>query len=271
VHEASFSRHEASGKEASWETEPTLKPCIVSASNLCAGYGKIRVLTNLSLEIAEGSLTGLCGPNGAGKSSFLKLCLGMLRPLSGEIRVLGELPGAGKFRKTLFHIGYVPQNTSEGSLPATVKEAVLMGRYGMTGFMRPLNRRDRERAYSAMVAVGVVDLADRGVRELSGGQAQRVAIARSLAMEAELLLLDEPTASLDAKSQEALLQTVQSLCGKPYGERGRPVTAVIVSHDRETLSVCDCIYRFENGTASKLHLSREYEASLRKPKEAGHA
>jgi ABC-type Mn2+/Zn2+ transport system ATPase subunit len=214
-----------SGRKYLKETEPSLKPHIISARNLCVGYGKIQVLRNLSLEIEEGSLTGFCGPNGAGKSSFLKVCLGMLRPFRGEIRVMGEDPAALNFRKNLFRIGYVPQNTIGGSIPATVKEAVLMGRYGRTGLLRPLGRRDRELAFSAMAAAGVADLADRRVRDLSGGQTQRVAIARALAMEAELLLLDEPTASLDGEGQESLLETVQSLCGKPCGESGRPLPA----------------------------------------------
>lgn len=210
----------------------------ISARNLCAGYGRVTVFENLFLHIEQGSLTGFCGPNGAGKSTFLRLCLGLLRPRSGSLRVLGAVPGTPGFRRTLPRIGYVPQTISGGSLPATVREAVSMGRYGGAGFLRPLSGRDRALVEGAMEAAGISALAKNQVRELSGGQAQRVAIARALAMEPDMLLLDEPNSNLDQAGRRELLGLVKSR------QAAGGLTAVIISHSAETLSACGTVYRF---------------------------
>jgi ABC-type Mn2+/Zn2+ transport system ATPase subunit len=212
----------------------------VRAHNLFAGYDGDAVLRGVSLDLEAGSIGGLCGPNGAGKSTFIKLCLGLLKPRSGSITVLGKRPGAG-FRKTLFRIGYVPQNAAGGLLPVTVREAVSMGRYGRAGLFRPLSRRDWELTGAAMEAAGIGNLAGRRVQELSGGELQRTAIARALAMESELLLLDEPTSSLDAQGRVELLRIIK--------ERGayRHITALIVSHDEATLAECAPLYRLSRG------------------------
>jgi ABC-type Mn2+/Zn2+ transport system ATPase subunit len=216
---------------------------VIEAFNIHAGYGNTTVLKNLSLTLKSGKIAGIRGPNGAGKTSFLKLCLGLLRPRSGELRVFGNVPHKKNFRKTLFRIGYVPQNTAGGVLPATVEEAVLMGRVGMTGLFRPLGKRDRTFAYNAMDALGLTALANRRVQELSGGQTQRVAIARALAMGAALLLLDEPTASLDGDGREDLVKIIRNL------QNDRHISALVISHNEETLAGCDLIYHFENGAA----------------------
>jgi ABC-type Mn2+/Zn2+ transport system ATPase subunit len=222
-------------------TEP-----LITARNISAGYGRLTALRDLSLDIKKGSITALCGPNGAGKSTFLKLCLGMIRPREGSISVMGNRPGSPGFRKTLLRIGYVPQNTAGGSLPTTVREAVSMGRYGMAGFFRPLSGRDKDLVEAAMEATGVADLARRRVQELSGGQTQRVAIARSLAMEPELLMLDEPTSNLDAEGRADLLRIIRDR------QEYRHITVIIVSHDEEAISGCDDRYRFGEGRAEKI-------------------
>ena len=138
----------------------------VSARGLAAGYDEKPVFSAADMDVRAGSLAGLCGPNGTGKSTFLKLCLGILRPREGTLTVLGENPGARNFRKKLFRIGYVPQNTAGGLLPATVREAVLMGRYGSIGFGRRPSRRDRLAADEAMEAAGVAGIAGRLVQEI---------------------------------------------------------------------------------------------------------
>jgi ABC-type Mn2+/Zn2+ transport system ATPase subunit len=211
---------------------------VICARNLRAGYGKAPVFDNVSLRVEEGSLTGFCGPNGAGKSTFLKLCLGLIRPQGGCLTVLGAVPGKPGFRRLLPRIGYVPQHTQGGSLPATVREAVAMGRYGKAGFLRPLSRRDRLLVEEAMESAGVSALAKKQVRELSGGQAQRVAIARALVMEPDVLLLDEPNSNLDQAGRLELLELIISR------RVSRRLTAVIVSHSAETLSACGALYRF---------------------------
>ncbi|MDR1909124.1 MAG: ATP-binding cassette domain-containing protein [Spirochaetaceae bacterium] len=227
-------------------TEPGSSGAAIQARNVTAGYGKRAVLRELSLDIERGSITALCGPNGAGKSTFLKLCLGLLRLREGSLSVLGGAPGLRGFRGTLLRIGYVPQNTAGGALPVSVRDAVAMGRYGRAGLGRPLRGRDWEKVDEAMEAAGIGALAQRPVQELSGGQTQRVALARSLAMEAELLLLDEPTSNLDAGGRAELLRIIreqQALKG---------LTAVVVSHDEGTIAGCGRIYRFQEGGASPL-------------------
>ncbi|GHU45029.1 ABC transporter ATP-binding protein [Spirochaetia bacterium] len=217
----------------------------VSAKALCAGYGQDAVLDGLNINIESGSITGLCGPNGVGKSTFLKLCLGMLRPQSGTLRVLDEMPGANGFRKTRFRIGYVPQSTIGGTLPTTVREAALMGRYGLRGLFRAPTKEDKAKADAAIEACGISALKDRLMRELSGGQTQRAAIARALTMDAELFLLDEPTASLDAQGSADLVRILKKQ------QKERHITAIVVSHNAATLCECDTIYRFQNGNAKK--------------------
>jgi ABC-type Mn2+/Zn2+ transport system ATPase subunit len=221
-------------------TEP-----VIEARNITAGYGRLTVLRDVSLRIEKGSSTAFCGPNGAGKSTFLKLCLGILRPWEGAISVMGGRPGSPAFRRTLLRMGYVPQNTAGGSLPTTVREAVSMGRYGMAGFCRPLSRRDKALVDAAMEAAGVTELAKRRVQELSGGQTQRVAIARSLAMEPELLMLDEPTSNLDTEGRIDLLRIIQDR------QEYKHITVLIVSHDDDTLSGCRDRYRFTGGRVEK--------------------
>lgn len=220
---------------------------IINAQNLCASYGRISVLENFNLTVERGAFVGLCGPNGAGKSSFLKLCLGIIKPCSGTINVMGGRPSAFSFRKTLFRIAYVPQSTAGGTLPVTVREAVAMGRYGIKTPGNKKNKKtEKELIEQALEATGVAHLAARPVRELSGGQTQRVAIARALAREAELLLLDEPTASLDEEGQKDLLRIVNKLW------KEKNITALVISHNSETLEDCPVVYRFENRTAEKL-------------------
>jgi ABC-type Mn2+/Zn2+ transport system ATPase subunit len=143
-------------------------------------------------------------------------------------------------------MGYVPQNVSGGNLPVSVRDSVGMGFYGRLGFFRGLSRKDRLAVEQAMEACGILPLAEKLVRELSGGQAQRTAIARALAPDAELLLLDEPASSLDAEGRVELLRILKER--REY----RHITALLVSHDKATLGECGAIYRFNAGRVSKI-------------------
>ncbi|MDR2343771.1 MAG: metal ABC transporter ATP-binding protein [Spirochaetaceae bacterium] len=219
---------------------------IIETKDLFAGYGKNIVLKDVSLTINAGSLAGIYGPNGAGKSTFVKLCLGMLRPALGSISVLGGNPWGTGGRKFRLRIGYVPQGTSGGNLPLTVRDSVGMGLYGKLGFFRFLSGQDRRSVERAMEACGISRLAGNLVHELSGGQAQRAAIARALVTDAEILLLDEPTSSLDTDGRMDLLRIIRER--REYSH----ITALIVSHDEAALGECGVMYRFNEGRVTKI-------------------
>jgi ABC-type Mn2+/Zn2+ transport system ATPase subunit len=218
----------------------------ISATGLSAGYGKNIVLWDVSLTIPAGSITGFCGPNGAGKSTFIKVCLGMIRPESGSITVMGGAPWGMGGRKLRLRMGYVPQNTAGGTLPVTVRDAVSMGLYGKSGFFRPVPPGGRLLAEQALEACGIAGLASKRVQELSGGEAQRMAIARALAMDAEILLLDEPASNLDAEGRVELLRIIKEK------QEYRHITALIVSHDEEALDKCGAIYYFNGGRVTEM-------------------
>jgi ABC-type Mn2+/Zn2+ transport system ATPase subunit len=214
----------------------------VSAKEVRASYGKNVALDSVSLEIPRGSFSGLWGRNGAGKTSFIKACLALLPVTGGTLKVLGAVPGGRGYRRTLFRVGYVPQNVAQnaagGVLPTSVREAVAMGWYGRLGFGRRLGAGEKALVEKAMDECGVAHLAERPVQELSGGQAQRVAIARALAVNAELLLLDEPASSLDAQGRAALAALLED------ARKKRGITVVMAAHSAEIFDKCDYICRF---------------------------
>jgi ABC-type Mn2+/Zn2+ transport system ATPase subunit len=215
---------------------------VIEAENLWAGYGANQVLKGLSLRVPQGSLCALAGPNGAGKSTFIKLCLGQLKAKQGRLLVMGKNPSRrGAFRRVLWDIGYVPQRSEGSPIPTTVREAVAMGCYGRAGIFRPLSRDAWKRVDQALEAAGIAPLADKLVRELSGGQVQRTAFARALAMDAGLLLLDEPASNLDQEGRNDMLRILRT--ERQY----RHITIVLVSHDSEALDFCDRVYHFDKG------------------------
>ena len=214
----------------------------LEARGLALAYGGLAVLSDVSLCLEAGESAGFLGANGTGKSTFLKACLGLLRPRAGELSVLGTPAGAAGFRRVLTGVGYVPQQRPAGALPLTVREAVAMARCGIVGLGRRLGAADRAAVEAAIERVGLAALAARAVQELSGGQYQRMAIARALAMEPGLLLLDEPTSSLDRDGRAEVLRLVEGLRGSGA------FTLVLVSHDQELLSTCGRFFVFEAGT-----------------------
>ena len=182
-------------------------------------YGDVSVLENINLSIRREEFFGLIGPNAAGKSTLLRLLLGLEIPDSGRIQVLGAAPEKARTR-----IGYVPQFPGYNrDFPVTVADVVLMGRLGLNGVAGRYSRHDRERALEAMAAVAIDGIAARTVTGLSGGQLQRMLIARALACEPELLILDEPTANIDVRGEESIFALL-----KQYNAR---MTIIVVSHD----------------------------------------
>ncbi|HUF01758.1 MAG TPA: ATP-binding cassette domain-containing protein [Gaiellaceae bacterium] len=181
------------------------------------------VLRDVDLRIDHGEFVAVAGPNGGGKTTLLRLLLGLERPLSGRVLLFGEPAHASMHRQK---VGYLAQRSRLGTeAPATVREVVSSGRAAVGGLFGPLTRSERAVVDDAIARVGLTAQASSPVRELSGGQQQRAFIAKALAAEPSLLVLDEPTSGVDADSQEALAAFLASL----HADLG--VTVVYVSHE----------------------------------------
>jgi zinc transport system ATP-binding protein len=201
-----------------------MSPPAIQIRDLWVAYNHQPVLEGITLDIEENTCVGVLGPNGAGKSTLLKVILGLLPPSQGEILVFGEDPRSSRTHGNL--IGYLPQRPlSNPRFPVSVMDVVLMGRYGHLGLGRWPGREDREVALTHLERLGIPHLADRPVGEISGGQQQRVFIARALAVNPRLLILDEPTISLDACSQDEVYDLVNRLKSE------LELTVIMVSHD----------------------------------------
>jgi zinc transport system ATP-binding protein len=182
-----------------------------------------RVLEGVDLKLGEGEFVAVAGPNGGGKTTLVRILLGLERPSEGRALLYGEQAHRFSRRKTL---GYLAQRSVlGGDAPATVREVVSAGRLAAGGLIGPLRRRDRELAAEAIARVGLEEHADSPVRTLSGGMQQRAFIAKALAGEPSLLVLDEPTTGVDVESQESLAALLDGL----HSDLG--VTIVYVSHE----------------------------------------
>jgi ABC-type Mn2+/Zn2+ transport system ATPase subunit len=203
------------------------KESVAAISDLWAGYDGRPALEGVSFELPAGSLVGLAGPNGSGKSTLLKTLLGLVRPWRGSVELFGGPIGAARQR-----VGYAPQaELVDWDFPATVGDVVMMGRYGRIGLLRRPGGPDREAAARALQQVGLASLTGRQIGELSGGQQRRMLIARALAQEADLLLLDEPMAGLDATTQHDLLTLFEAL-------RSEGKTLLVATHDLSCVDAC---------------------------------
>jgi zinc transport system ATP-binding protein len=181
------------------------------------------VLTDVDLAVEEGEFVAVAGPNGGGKTTLIRLALGLERPTAGAVRIFGEPAHRFSRRSTL---GYLAQRAQLGTeAPATVREVVAAGRLAAGGLLGPLRRRDRAIVDDSIAEVGLASLADTPLARLSGGQQQRAFIAKALAGEPGLLVLDEPTAGVDAESQESLARLLARL------HRDHRVTTLYVSHE----------------------------------------
>ncbi|HEX4746247.1 MAG TPA: ABC transporter ATP-binding protein [Gaiellaceae bacterium] len=181
------------------------------------------VLENVDLALGEGEFVAVAGPNGGGKTTLVRIVLGLERPSTGSARLYGEPAHRFSHRRTL---GYLAQRSQlGGDAPATVREVVAAGRLAAGRLIGRLRPEDRQLVAGAIARVGLQDVADRPLRTLSGGMQQRAFIAKALAGQPSLLVLDEPTTGVDAESQESLAELLATL----HRELG--VTIVYVSHE----------------------------------------
>ena len=201
----------------------TEKPPIIEVRHLTVSYGTRPALLDVSVSIEPDQLVGVIGPNGSGKSTLIKVILGFIRPDVGEVFIDGQDVQNAKGR-----VAYVPQRGAvDWDFPITVREVALMGRYQQIPWHRSPRKEDRDAALEALEMVRMSDFADRQIAQLSGGQQQRVFLARALAQGADILLLDEPFAGVDAATERAILEVLER--AKETGK-----TLVVVHHDLTT-------------------------------------
>jgi zinc transport system ATP-binding protein len=224
-----------------------MRNIVAEINDLCFSYSGKEVLHNVDLVVKQGDFIAVVGPNGGGKTTLLKLIVGLLKPTRGAVRL-----ASGKSAKKGLEIGYVPQQIDHNlSFPATALDVVIMGKHlpeQRLIFRR--SRQDREDGLSALEKMGIAEFAERKISDLSGGQRQRVLIARALVTEPELLVLDEPTASIDSRGQTEFYQLLQGL--------NKELTILMVSHDLLSVSAyaksVACVNR-------RLHYHQAFETS----------
>jgi manganese/zinc/iron transport system ATP- binding protein len=196
----------------------------LSIHDMTVAYHRKPVLWDVDLDVPPGKLVGIVGPNGAGKSTLIKAVMDLIPRTSGRVRIFGQ-----PYRKQRDRVGYVPQRESvDWDFPVSALDVVTMGRYGRIGWFKPVLRRHRELARHALERVGIADLAHRQISQLSGGQQQRTFLARALVQEADLYLMDEPFAAVDAATEKAIVRLLQDL-------RSAGKTCLVVHHDLQTV------------------------------------
>ncbi len=198
----------------------------IEVEDLCYSYGKRRVLRGLSFTVADGEFLSILGPNGVGKSTLFRCVLGLLRPESGRVLIDGRDVGALSPRELSRHVAYIPQNSAP-AFNFSVEDIVLMGASGRLGSLGVPGKKEVERVHAALKKLGIAELWDRCFHHLSGGERQLVIIARALVQDAAILMLDEPTASLDYGNQIQVLSQARRLTEEGY-------TVIQTTHDPET-------------------------------------
>jgi len=216
---------------------------VINIKNAVVSYREDIALRGVSLKVKAGEFVGIVGPNGAGKTTLLTVVNGLGKLLQGKVVVLGHqlTPGNGRFLRK--KVGYVPQvQNIDPRMPLNVREVVMIGRYGLLGLFRRPGKDDWKIVDEMLELVGMTHLARRPIGHLSGGEQQRVAVARCLAQEPELFLLDEPTASLDWKAKIGILELVKQIHDL------RHLTTMFVTHDLTSLPVaCDRVVLMKEG------------------------
>ncbi|MFO0975549.1 MAG: ABC transporter ATP-binding protein [Planctomycetaceae bacterium] len=196
----------------------------MSIQDLTVAWHRKPVIWDVEFDVAPGQLVGIVGPNGAGKSTLLKAVMDLVPRASGRISIFGK-----PWKQNRNRVGYVPQRESvDWDFPVSVLDVVTMGLYGQIGWCRPVTRKHRQIAREALDRVGIGDFADRQISQLSGGQQQRTFLARALVQNADLYLLDEPFAAVDAATEQAIIEILREM-------RQAGKTAIVIHHDLHTV------------------------------------
>jgi len=216
---------------------------VIDIKNAVVSYREDVALRGVSLKVKSGEFVGVIGPNGAGKTTLLTVVNGLGKLLSGQVKVLGHQVTPGNGHSLRKKVGYVAQvQTIDPRMPMNVREVVMIGRYGLLGLLGRPKKHDWGVVDDMLELVGMSHLARRPIGHLSGGEQQRVAIARCLAQEPEVFLLDEPTASLDWKAQADILELVKRI------HEARSLTTLFVTHDLSCLpAACDRVVLMKEG------------------------
>ncbi len=198
--------------------------CPLSVYDLTVAYHRKPVIWDIEFDLPPGQLIGVVGPNGAGKSTLLKAIMDLIPRASGRVQVFGDT-----YAKSRKRVGYVPQRESvDWQFPVSALDVVTMGLYDEIGWFFPVRKRHRDRAMEALARVGIADLANRQISQLSGGQQQRTFLARALVQDADLYLMDEPFAAVDAATERAIVEILRDL-------KQRKKTALVIHHDLQTV------------------------------------
>ncbi len=203
-------------------TSASLLP--LSVRDLTVAWYRKPVIWDVAFDVQPGQLVGVVGPNGAGKSTLLKAIMDLVPRASGRIDVFGQT-----YRHNRHRVGYVPQRESvDWDFPISVLDVVTMGLYGKIGWCMPVRRKHRDAAREALERVGIGELAGRQISQLSGGQQQRTFLARALVQNADLYLMDEPFAAVDAATEKAIVQILREM-----QQTGK--TVIVIHHDLHTV------------------------------------
>lgn len=198
---------------------------VIEIKNLSFRYDRDLILNDVSLSVNRGEFFGIVGPNGGGKTTLLKIILGFLQPQAGTVKVLGKTP-----RQAISGIGYVPQHAAfDLEFPISVREVVLMGLMGESPRFGRFRTEDKEKADRILTKVDMIDFINRRFGDLSGGQRQRALIARALAGNPQLLIMDEPTSNVDSWSQKQIFDLLSVI--------NKECTIIVVSHDLRIVPV----------------------------------
>ncbi|GGH50928.1 metal ABC transporter ATP-binding protein [Microbacterium album] len=198
----------------------------IDVDSVTVRYGDVTAVEDVSFALPEGGVTGLIGMNGSGKSTLFKTLMGMIRPQAGTVRLAGTTPAVARRRGL---VGYVPQSEDvDWAFPVSVRDVVMMGRYGSQGVTRRVRAVDRDAVDEALARVELTELAERQIGRLSGGQRKRAFVARGIAQGARILLLDEPFAGVDKRSEATIVRLLRELADDGC-------TVLISTHDLQAL------------------------------------